>query len=122
MLTHQLWLRTADVTRSCGREGLTGGSGPTYENGIQAVRKALPFRKWRTGSGNFTGTDMLQKEDFTIVVGQKDCAEALNPIKVSKGAMDSHRATDAQVSQGRGCQRAPHPGLSAMTADCAPGK
>eukprot|EP00435_Cladocopium_sp_Y103_P051731 s413_g16.t1 len=64
---------------------ITGGKGPTYTKAIAALRERFPFRKWRTGHGEFLGVeykqDPITKE---ITYHQKDYALNISPIKVSK--------------------------------------
>lgn len=64
---------------------ITGGSGSKYDQAVSMLRERFPFRKWRTGSGEFLGTVYEQcPEDFTITFSQKDYAEHIRPIAISK--------------------------------------
>lgn len=81
---------------------LTGGRGRGYDEAIRRLKGALPFRKWLTGAGAFTGTDLVQREDFSIAMNQPKNALGLKSVKVAKGAKDATGATESQVSQARG--------------------
>ena len=81
---------------------LTGGQGADYAAAVVQLRKRLPFRKWLTGKGTFTGTDLEQRPDGSTRSTQERCAQDLKPIRIAKAAKDSAPASPQQVSQGRG--------------------
>ena len=64
---------------------ITGGQGSAYDKAIATLKQRFPFRKWRTGSGEFLGTmyeqDPVSKE---ITYSQKSYAESIKPIHVSR--------------------------------------
>lgn len=64
---------------------ITGGAGETYDRAIASLRSRFPFRKWRSGEGEFLGT--LYKQDphtFEILYQQREYAVNITPIKVSR--------------------------------------
>lgn len=64
---------------------ITGGKGETYDRAITILRSRFPFRKWRSGEGEFLGTVYKQNSNtFEISYQQKDYAYNITPIKVSK--------------------------------------
>ena len=64
---------------------ITGGEGETYRAAIEKLRSRFPFRKWRSGTGEFLGTIYEQDpQSFEISFGQKEYAEHIQPIKISK--------------------------------------
>eukprot|EP00435_Cladocopium_sp_Y103_P029630 s49_g7.t1 len=64
---------------------ITGGQGETYERAIHDLRQRFPFRKWRSGTGEFLGVvytqDPVSKE---ITYNQQEYALNITPIKVSR--------------------------------------
>eukprot|EP00435_Cladocopium_sp_Y103_P063678 s612_g25.t1 len=64
---------------------ITGGQGDVYEAAVGYLKQRFPFRKWRTGSGEFLGTVYTQcPSTFEITYSQKEYAENIRPIPVSK--------------------------------------
>ena len=64
---------------------ITGGQGEVYEAAIAKLRARFPFRKWRSGKGEFLGTVYEQDlETGEICFGQKEYAEHIQPIKINK--------------------------------------
>ena len=64
---------------------ITGGNGERYVEAIEQLRKRFPFRKWRTGNGEFLGTIYEQcPKTKEITYAQKEYAENLRPIPVAK--------------------------------------
>ena len=64
---------------------ITGGHGETYDKAVATLRRRFPFRKWRSGEGEFLGTVYRQDpHTFEITYQQKDYALNITPIKVSK--------------------------------------
>lgn len=62
---------------------LLGGDGKTFEASVERLRKAFPFRKWRTWEGEFCGAELKQdKQSFDITVSQKSFAEKLQKPKL----------------------------------------
>ena len=80
---------------------ITGGDGPTYSKAITALRERFPFRKWRTGQGEFLGVeysrDPVSKE---ITYNQRDYAMNITPIKITKerSRQPWKLATDKEVA------------------------
>ena len=63
---------------------ITGGNGERYVEAIEQLRKRFPFRKWRTGNGEFLGTIYEQcPKTKEITYAQKEYAENLRPIPVA---------------------------------------
>ena len=64
---------------------ITGGEGKQYEKAIRHLRARFPFRKWRSGTGEFLGTTYTQDPmTHEIEFQQQDYAEHIKPIKISK--------------------------------------
>ena len=64
---------------------ITGGEGKTYTAAIEKLKARFHFRKWRSGTGEFLGTIFEQgPQSFEISFGQKEYAEHIQPIKISK--------------------------------------
>ena len=64
---------------------ITGGHGPEYDRAVEQLKARFPFRKWRTGNGEFLGTIYDQcPTSFQITYSQKEYAENIRPISVSK--------------------------------------
>lgn len=64
---------------------ITGGFGPNYEAAIDQLKARFPFRKWRSGMGEFLGTVCEQDlETNEISFCQKEYAEHIRPIKINK--------------------------------------
>ena len=66
-------------------DSITGGSGPCYQAAVDKLRTRFPFRKWRSGTGEFLGTIYEQHpETKENSFGQKEYAEHIRPIKIDK--------------------------------------
>jgi hypothetical protein len=64
---------------------ITGGSGEAYDKAIALLKQRFPFRKWRTGSGDFLGTMYEQNPTKKeISYHQKDYPESIKPIHVPR--------------------------------------
>ena len=64
---------------------ITGGCGPRYEAAVAKLRSRFPFRKWRSGTGEFLGTIYTQDQTtLEISFQQKEYAEHITPIKITK--------------------------------------
>eukprot|EP00435_Cladocopium_sp_Y103_P055765 s362_g18.t1 len=58
----------------------TGGSGPEYERALQMLKTRFPYRKWRTGEGEFCGAHYKQNStDMSIQLTMKGFAEGIRP-------------------------------------------
>ena len=82
-------------------DAITGGSGPVYEQAIQKLKARFPYRKWRVGSGEFCGVMYCQDpKTMEISYGQKDCAEHMRPILLSKDRLHDKeaKASDKEVA------------------------
>eukprot|EP00435_Cladocopium_sp_Y103_P013790 s2127_g3.t1 len=79
---------------------ITGGSGEKYTAAISFLRERFPFRKWRTGEGEFLGTMYKQLDNGEIVYHQKEYAEHIRPISISKERVKKPwlSATDKEIS------------------------
>ena len=52
-------------------DALLGGRGGKFEMSIKKLRDTFPFRKWKTGSGSFCGSELFQCPDtHEIIVSQ----------------------------------------------------
>ena len=64
---------------------ITGGEGELYDEAIAKLRARFPFRKWRSGTGEFLGTIYEQDPNsLEISFAQKEYAEHIQPIRISK--------------------------------------
>ena len=63
---------------------ITGGCGESYNQAIDFLKNRFPFRKWRSRGGEFLGTQYTQHENFEITYHQKEYAEHIRPITISK--------------------------------------
>ena len=80
---------------------ITGGQESYYEAAIAALRSEFPYRKWRVGNGEFCGVQYRQDpQTFSITFGQKEYAEHLRPINLSKERLRNKEAhaTDREVA------------------------
>ena len=80
---------------------LTGGSGSTYDRAIAELKARFPFRKWRSGHGEFLGVEYTQDPTtMEIEYQQKDYALNIQPIKLSKERAREHwkPANDREIS------------------------
>lgn len=72
---------------------ITGGFGECYTKAIDALRARYPYRKWRIGNGEFCGVQYRQDPaTFEISFGQKEYAEHLRPINLSKERLRNKEA------------------------------
>ena len=64
---------------------ITGEAGDTYAKAVEHLKSRFPFRKWRSGTGEFLGTIYHQDLDtMEIKFQQKEYAEHISPIKIAK--------------------------------------
>ena len=80
---------------------ITGGEGPVYEEAIAQLKRRFLYRKWRIGSGEFCGIQYQQNpETWEITYHQKEYAENLKPISLSRARMQNKdaSASDKEVS------------------------
>ena len=72
---------------------VTGGFGVLYEKALSHLRNRFPYRKWRTGEGEFCGAhykqDPVTKE---IVMDQSSFAQNLKPAYLSNGRRGNRQA------------------------------
>eukprot|EP00959_Pyramimonas_sp_CCMP1952_P447741 9375475-Pyramimonas_sp.AAC.1 len=45
---------------------VNGGRGQLWATAMKKLRARFPFRKWVTGSGEFTGSVLTQRADYSI--------------------------------------------------------
>ena len=65
-----------------------GGEGPLFEEAISKLKRRFPYRKWRTGSGEFCGAFYSQDPStFEISMNQSQFAEGLRVASINKGAI-----------------------------------
>eukprot|EP00435_Cladocopium_sp_Y103_P011358 s4427_g2.t5 len=77
---------------------ITAGHGSVYQEAITKLKARFPYRKWRVGNGEFCGVQYRQDPDpvtYEITFGQKEYAEHLRPINLSK---DRLRNKDAPAT------------------------
>ena len=78
---------------------LIGGRGELFENSLQNLKKAFPFRKWKIGSGSFCGSELKQDENtFDIEVSQVSFAENMSKPKLRTKESPLVEVTDEEVS------------------------
>ena len=53
---------------------INGGRGVRWEKAMNRFRVIFPFRKWMSGSGEFTGSWSEPRSDFSTVQSQKTFA------------------------------------------------
>lgn len=64
---------------------ITGGAGEAYNSAVRHLKSRFPFRKWRSGQGEFLGTVYTQNpETFEISYQQREYAENIKPIQISR--------------------------------------
>ena len=63
---------------------MSGGCGDKYNRAIELLKARFPFRKWRIGEGEFLGTFYRQHDNGEITYQQKDYAQHIRPISISK--------------------------------------
>ena len=64
---------------------ITGGQGKPYLDAIAQLRSRFPYRKWRTGSGEFCGVMYTQDpSSYEISYDQREYAKHIRPIGLSK--------------------------------------
>jgi hypothetical protein len=79
---------------------ITGGCGDKCSAAIEMLKSRFPFRKWRTGEGEFLGTVYKQLDNGEIVFHQKEYAEHIRPISIAKERVKKPwlSATDKEMS------------------------
>ena len=80
---------------------ITGGMGSHYDAAVQKLRDRFPFRKWRSGEGEFLGVVYSQCPKTKVIkYNQKDYANNIQPIKLSKERSREHwkHATDREIA------------------------
>ena len=80
---------------------ITGGLGPKYQEAIRLLRNRFPFRKWRSGRGEFLGTIYEQCPDtLETTFEQAEYAQHISPIRVSKERARRHwlPATEREIA------------------------
>ena len=79
---------------------ITGGEGTRYETAIARLRARFPYRKWRTGSGEFCGVMYTQDpRTMEITFQQESYAKHLRPISLtrSRQAQKDSVATESEI-------------------------
>ena len=79
---------------------ITGGYGNKYSDVIETLKNRFPFRKWRTGEGEFLGIVYKQLDNGEVVFHQKEYAEYIRPISIAKERVKKPwlSATDKEIS------------------------
>ena len=75
---------------------LIGGNMWFYENIFHELSKIFPFKHVKEGKGEFLGKFLEQKDDGTLVVHQKEYAEAVKSIALSK---ERRRERESKVTE-----------------------
>ncbi|CAE7633612.1 GIP [Symbiodinium pilosum] len=73
-----------------------GGTQWFHDSVLRRLREAFPFKHFKKKAGDFLGRFLQQGEDFSIHVSQKEYAENLECIKVSR---DRRKQRDAEVTE-----------------------
>lgn len=73
-----------------------GGSDMFHEKVLLKLRDKYPFKHWKVGGGSFLGRELKQLDDGTIVCGQKEYAQKVETIRISK---DRRKEKDSEVTE-----------------------
>ncbi|OLP98957.1 Protein CbbX [Symbiodinium microadriaticum] len=60
------------------------GNQKFHETVLSKLKEAYPFKHWRIGKGDFLGRYLEQKEDKTIVCSQKEYADKVEVLNISR--------------------------------------
>ena len=81
---------------------ITGGEGEQYQAAIAKLRARFPYRKWRTGTGEFCGTMYNQDpRTFEITFHQETYAKHLRPISLTKERQRQRESTESSQRCGQ---------------------
>ena len=61
-----------------------GGDSYFYEHVVEPLKHKYLFKHWHEKGGDFLGKKVVQRDDFSIVISQKDYAGSVSPFKISK--------------------------------------
>ena len=73
-----------------------GGSSLFHNHVLQQLKQKFPFKHWNVDSGMFLGKQLVQQEDFSIVCDQKEYADQVQTIHISK---DRRKEKEEQVTE-----------------------
>ena len=59
---------------------ITGNAGAKYDDVVKFLLTKLPFRKWRIGEGEFSCSQLMHDEEFTIHVSQGKIANGMKMV------------------------------------------
>ncbi|CAK0792131.1 unnamed protein product, partial [Prorocentrum cordatum] len=76
---------------------INGGRGQLWATAMEKLRARFPFRKWVTGSGEFTGSVLTQRADYSIVQSQSEYTKGITPAKTRKSARPDDVALPSEV-------------------------
>ena len=63
---------------------LIGGSKDFMDEVIAPLKAKYPFKHWKTGKSDFLGRNLVQNDDFSICIDQKEYANNVKPAIISK--------------------------------------
>ena len=75
---------------------IIGGTSEFHEQVLFRLKNRYPFKHWKTGGGMFLGRRLYQNDDYSIVCDQKEYAEQVQTIKISK---ERRRQKDEPVTE-----------------------
>ncbi|CAK0862474.1 unnamed protein product [Prorocentrum cordatum] len=76
---------------------INGGRGQLWATAMKKLRARFPFRKWVTGSGEFTGSVLTQRADYSIAQSQSEYTKGITPAKTRKSARPDDVALPSEV-------------------------
>ncbi|CAK0795301.1 unnamed protein product [Prorocentrum cordatum] len=76
---------------------INGGRGQLWATAMKKLRARFPFRKWVTGSGEFTGSVLTQRADYSIVQSQSEYTKGITPARTRKSARPDDVALPSEV-------------------------
>ena len=72
---------------------LIGGQGQFFEEKLKGMKTAVPFLKWRMWEGEFCGSSLIQLDDMSIKITQKDYTKNVRPITIRRRMKDEDKAS-----------------------------
>ena len=79
-------------------DSASGGRGKRWSVAIDKFRERFPFRKWQVGEGEFTGSQLRQLTDGTIIQSQEAYADKITKCKTRRKAENHGPALPSEVS------------------------
>ena len=76
-----------------------GGRGSLWQVVVKQLRARFPFRKWREGSGEFTGSILAQLPDGAIIQQQEGYAHSIERTRTRPSASTTALALPSEISE-----------------------